>query len=134
MGDYRNLKVWERAHQLTLEVYGATRTFPKDEMFGLTSQMRRAAASVPANIAEGCGRNGDAELARFLTIAMGSANELDYDLLLARDLAYLQSPHYEHLSAEAQGVSRMLATFVDRLRRPIVAAQPPKTRPSMADS
>jgi four helix bundle protein len=127
MGDYRNLKVWERAHRLTLEVYGATRTFPKDEMFGLTGQTRRAAASVPANIAEGCGRNSDAELARFLTIAMGSANELDYHLLLAHDLGHLQSPHYEHLSTEAQGVSRMLATFVDRLRqttnrRPILAA------------
>ncbi len=121
MGDYRNLKVWERAHRLALEVYGATRTFPKHEMFGLTSQMRRAAASVPANIAEGCGRNGDAELARFLTIARGSASELDYLLLLAQDLGYLKPPHYEYLAAEVHGISRMLTNFVDRLRHPIVA-------------
>ena len=119
MGNYRNLKVWERAHRLTPEVYGATHTFPKDELFGLTSQLRRAAASIPANIAEGCGRNGDAELARFLTIAIGSANELDYHLLLARDLGYLPPPLFEHLAAEAQGVASMLATFLDRLRHPI---------------
>ena len=118
MGDYRNLKVWERAHRLTLEVYGVTRTFPKDELFGLTSQMRRAAASIPANIAEGCGRNGDAELARFMTIAMGSANELDYHLLLARDLRYLPPPRYDQLSVETQSVARMLATFITRLRQP----------------
>ena len=118
MGDYRNLKVWERAHRLTLEGYGVTRTFPKDELFGLTSQRRRAAASIPANIAEGCGRNGDAELARFMTIAMGSANELDYHLLFARDLRYLPSPRYDQLSVETQSVARMLATFITRLRQP----------------
>ena len=123
MGDYRNLKVWERAHRLTLEVYSATQSFPKDELFGLTSQLRRAAASVPANIAEGCGRNGDAELARFLTIAMGSANELDYHLLLAHDLGYLPSARYEDLATEAQGVAKVLATFVDRLRHPIATTR-----------
>jgi four helix bundle protein len=127
MGDYRKLQVWERAHKLTLEVYAATRTFPKDEVFGLMSQLRRAAASIPANIAEGCGRNGDVELARFLTIAMGSANELDYHLLLARDLGYLDSSRYEHLAFEAQGVAKMLATFVDRLRTPTVRGQTSNT-------
>jgi hypothetical protein len=75
---FRDLKVWEKAHQLTLQVYKATASFPKEEMFGLTSQIRRAAASIPANIAEGCGRSGDAELGRFLQIAMGSASELEY--------------------------------------------------------
>jgi four helix bundle protein len=118
MGDYRKLQVWERAHRLTLEVYQVTRTFPKEELYGVTSQLRRASASIPANIAEGCGRKGDAELARFLGIALGSTTELDYHLLLARDLGYLQLSHYEHLSAEAQGVSKMLATFIDRLRHP----------------
>jgi len=83
MKDFRELKVWEKAHQLTLEVYKATTIFPKDELYGLTSQIRRACASIPANIAEGCGRRGDAEFARFLGIAMGSASELDYHLLLA---------------------------------------------------
>jgi four helix bundle protein len=87
--DYRHLKVWEKAHQLTLAVYKATVPFPKDELYGLTSQIRRACTSIPANIAEGCGRDGDAEFARFLRIAMGSASELDYHLLLARDLGFL---------------------------------------------
>ncbi len=117
MGDYRKLHVWERSHRLTLAVYSATSGFPKDELFGLTSQVRRSAASIPANIAEGCGRNGDAELARFMTIAMGSANELDYHLLLAHDLGYLSSPQYDQLAIETQSVAKMLATFITRLRQ-----------------
>jgi four helix bundle protein len=111
------LQVWERAHRLTLDVYGATRVFPKEEMYGLTNQLRRAASSIPANIAEGCGRNGDTELARFLDIAMGSTTELDYHLILARDLGYLQLAHYERLATEVDGVSRMLAAFIARLRK-----------------
>ena len=118
MGDYRKLQAWERAHRLTLEVYEVTRTFPKEEMYGMTNQLRRASASVPANIAEGCGRTGDAELARFLSIALGSAAELDYHLLLVRDLGYLQSSDYERLAFEAQGVGKMLATFIDRIHHP----------------
>ncbi|MFQ5961877.1 MAG: four helix bundle protein, partial [Candidatus Methylomirabilales bacterium] len=74
MRDFRELKVWEKAHHLTLAVYNATTTFPRDELYGLTSQIRRSCASIPANIAEGCGRGGDAEFARFLQIAMGSAS------------------------------------------------------------
>jgi four helix bundle protein len=134
MGDYRNLRVWERAHRLTLEVYEATRSFPKDERYRLTTQLRRAAASVPANIAEGCGRNGDAELARFLTIARGSASELDYLLLLAHDLGYLKPPRYEFLAAEVHGISRMLTNFVDRLRHPITAPPPLALRLPVSDS
>jgi four helix bundle protein len=84
--DFRELKVWGKANQLTLSVYKATQIFPKEELYGLTSQMRRSCASIPANIAEGCGRTGEAELARFLQIAMGSASELEYYLLLAYDL------------------------------------------------
>jgi four helix bundle protein len=134
MGDFRNLRVWQRAHQLTLEVYGETRAFPKEERYRLTNQLRRAAASVPANIAEGCGRNGDAELARFLTIAKGSASELDYLLLLAHDLGYLKPPRYEQLAAEVHGISRMLANFVDRLRYPITAPPPLPLRPPAVDT
>src|SRR4051812_4467658 len=134
MGDFRNLRVWQRAHQLTLEVYGETRAFPKEEGYRLTNQLRRAAASVPANIAEGCGRNGDAELARFLTIAKGSASELDYLLLLAHDLGYLKPPRYEQLAEEVHGISRMLANFVDRLRHPTTAPPPQILRRSVADS
>ena len=134
MGDYRNLRVWERAHRLTLEVYEATHTFPKEERYRLTSQLRRSAASIPANIAEGCGRSGDAELARFLTIAKGSASELDYLLLLAHDLGYLKPARYEYLTAEVHGISRMLATFVDRLRHPIVARPPMELPHAVAES
>jgi four helix bundle protein len=128
MGDFRNLRVWQRAHQLTLDLYGETRGFPKEERYRLTSQLRRAAVSIPANIAEGCGRNGDTELARFLTIAKGSASELDYFLLLAHDLGYLKSSRYEQLAGEVHGISRMLANFVDRLRHP-PAARPPLELP-----
>jgi four helix bundle protein len=93
--DFRELQVWEKAHQLALGVYEATALFPKEEKYGITAQMRRAASSVPMNIAEGCGRLGDAELNRFLHIAAGSARELDYQLLLARDLGMLNGHAYE---------------------------------------
>jgi four helix bundle protein len=116
VGDFRKLKVWERGHRLTLDVYAATGSFPNHELFGLTGQLRRASSSIPANIAEGCGRNGDAELARFMNIAMGSANELSYHLILARDLGYLPPDHYERLSLEAEEIKSMLASFVSRLR------------------
>lgn len=89
MKNYRSLHVWQFSHGIALEVYRATKSFPKDELFGLTGQMRRAAVSIPANLAEGCGRDGDAELKRFVTIALGSACELDYHVLLATDLGYL---------------------------------------------
>jgi four helix bundle protein len=114
--DYRELTVWERAHQLTLAVYKTTAMFPKDELYGLTSQIRRACASIPANIAEGCGRSGDAEFARFLQIAMGSASELDYHLLLARDLNFVNSGDYEQLAKELTEVRRMLNSFIQKLR------------------
>lgn len=84
MKDFKKLIVWKKAHEMTLNIYRTTKSFPKDEVYGLTSQLRRAASSIPANIAEGCGRNSDAELARFLQIAAGSASEVEYHLLLAR--------------------------------------------------
>jgi four helix bundle protein len=87
--DFRELKVWERSHRLVQDLYDATGNFPREETYGLTAQLRRCSASIPANIAEGCGRSGDAELGRFMLIAMGSASELEYHLLLARDLGYL---------------------------------------------
>jgi four helix bundle protein len=112
---FRDLKVWEKAHQLTLQVYKATAPFPKEEMYGLTSQIRRAAASIPANIAEGCGRSSDAELGRFLQIAMGSASELEYHLQLARDLLLLAEKDYGQLNLEVTEVKRMLASFIQKL-------------------
>lgn len=116
MKDFRELKVWEKAHFLTLKVYKATTAFPKDELYGLTSQVRRSSASIPANIAEGCGRGGDVEFARFLQIAMGSASELEYQLLLAHDLKFLKTPDYEQLASEVTEVKRMLTSFMQKLR------------------
>ena len=92
MKNFRELKVWEKAHLLTIDIYRITATFPKEEMYGLTSQIRRASSSIPANIAEGCGRGSDNDFRRFLQIAMGSASELEYHLLLAHDLERIPSP------------------------------------------
>ena len=83
--DFHGLKVWQKAHQLTLAVYQITTTFPREELYGLTSQLRRCSSSIPANLAQGCGRNGDPEFARFCSIAMGSASELEYHLLITRN-------------------------------------------------
>ena len=113
MRDFRQLKVWEKGHRLTLAVYEATARFPREELYGLTSQMRRSCASVPTNIAEGCGR--DAELARFLRIAPGSASEVEYHLLLARDLNLLDPFNHECLSKEVTEVKRMLTSFIQKL-------------------
>jgi four helix bundle protein len=106
----------QRNHELTLAVYKATQAFPKDELYGLTSQPRRASSSIPANIAEGCGRGGDAEIRRFLQVAMGSASELEYHLLLAHDLHYLETPKYQALDEQATEVKRMLASFIQKLK------------------
>ena len=118
MRNFKDLKVWGKAHNLTLAVYRATKCFPKDEMYGLTSQMRRSAASISANIAEGCGRPGPLEFARFLHIAMGSASELEYHLLLARDLELLQVRDYLQLETDVSEVKRMLVSFTQKLRPP----------------
>jgi len=91
VGDFRKLSVWQKSYQLTLKMYRLTGSFPKEEVFGITSQMRRAAASIPANIAEGSGRGGDQELRRFCQIALGSANELEFFAMLSRDLGYLDA-------------------------------------------
>lgn len=118
MGDYKKLAVWEKAHQLALATYKATRDFPKVELYGLTSQMRRAAVSIPSNLAEGSGKNTDAEVARFAHISLGSAKELEYQLLLARDLGYVTDPAYQSLDAEVKQVLRMLSGFIQKLNAP----------------
>ena len=116
MRNFRELKVWQKSHQLTLEVYKATAKFPREELYGLTSQLRRSSSSVSANIAEGCGRNGDAELARFLQIAMGSASELEYHLLLTHDLNLVSNGEHQQLANATTEVKRMLASFIQRLK------------------
>jgi four helix bundle protein len=116
--DYRNLKVWEKAHRLTLAVYCGTAHFPKAELFGLTSQIRRASVSVEANLAEGCGRRSDGEMARFVQIAMGSGSELSCHLLLARDLGMLEDPEYRVPQESATEVLLMLSALSERVKRP----------------
>ena len=113
--DFHELKVWQKAHQLTLEVYQTTATFPREERYGLTSQLRRCSASIPANLAEGCGRNGDAEFARFCSIAMGSASELEYHLLLAKDLKLISPKDLTELSQRATELKRMLTALFQKL-------------------
>ncbi len=115
MQDFRNLEVWQKAHEFTLAVYRLTKGFPDDERFGLTSQLRRSAASMGANLAEGCGRGTDAEFARYVQIAMGSASEVEYHLLLAKDLTYLHADQYPELQEEITRVKRMLASLLKTL-------------------
>jgi four helix bundle protein len=112
---FRDLTVWHKAHQLTLGVYLATTPFPKDELYGLTSQLRRAASSVPANIAEGCGRGSTADFVRFLHIAAGSASELEYHLVLAHDLKLLNELDYLKLDQSVTEVKRMLSKLTQKL-------------------
>lgn len=115
MRAFRDLKVWRKGHDLTLAIYRATRTFPKDELYGLTSQLRRASASIPANIAENCVRGSGAEFRHFLQIAMGSASELEYHVFLARELGFLSAPDYEALTRSVTEVKRMLTSFIQKL-------------------
>ncbi|MBN1372848.1 MAG: four helix bundle protein [Anaerolineaceae bacterium] len=116
MQDFRNLKVWQSAHEVALKTYKATEGFPKSELYGLTNQIRRAAVSVSANIAEGCGRGSDLDFARFLQIAMGSASELEYELLLSRDLGFLKPEDHENLNQGIHKVKQMLASLLKKLR------------------
>jgi four helix bundle protein len=118
VGDFKKLEVWQVAHRVTCQVYQATAGFPKTETYGLTAQLRRSASSIPANIAEGSGRNGDLEFSRFVRISLGSATELEYHLLLSRDIGLLTASRYEELSGEVLRVRSMLARLNKVLRRP----------------
>lgn len=111
MKDFRGLEVWRKSHELTLTVYRSTENFPRHELFGLTSQMRRCSASIPANIAEGCGRSNNGDLHRFLQNAMGSALELEYHVLLAGDLGYLSKTSLDLLTPKIIAVKQMLSKF-----------------------
>jgi four helix bundle protein len=108
MKDFRELKVWEKAHALTLAIYKATEAFPRQELYSLTNQIQRAAVSIPANIAEGCGKSGDADFGRYLQIAMGSSSELEYLFLLAHDLNYLDDNAYNELAGNLVEIRKML--------------------------
>ena len=116
MGDYRKLKVWRKAHELALFTYRATERMPRTEQYGLTSQMRRAAVSVPSNIAEGASRNGDRDMARFIGMAIGSVNELQYQFRFATDLGWISGDAQRHAEASTSEIRAML----DGLRRKVV--------------
>ena len=111
MRDFHNLLIWKRSHQLTLDIYKVSQSFPKEELFGLTSQIRRAVSSVPTNIAEGCGRNSNKDFAHFLQIAIGSASEVEYELLLAHDLQYINKDEYERLINETVAIRKMIIKY-----------------------
>jgi four helix bundle protein len=110
--DDRKLKVREKAHRLTLAVYRATTNFPASELYGLTSQMRRSSSSIPTNIVEGCGRSSTAEFVRFLYVSLGSANELEYQILLARDLGMIAPDVADELSSAAEEIKQMLSGLI----------------------
>lgn len=116
MQNFRELKVWQK-DELTLAIYGVTKSFPREEVYGLTSHLRRSSSSVAANLAEGCARGGDAEFARFCSIAMGSASELEYHLLLAKDLNFVKPETYEDLNDRVTELKRMLVGLHQKLKR-----------------
>ena len=115
MQDFKNLAVWKKSHTLTVDVYGMTRSLPKDEMYGLMSQLKRACVSIEANLAEGCGRGSDADFGRFVQIAMGSASEVECHLLISHDLNLLDVTQYQELNFRVVEVKRMLAALLKRL-------------------
>lgn len=116
MQDFRRLEVWQKSHRIVLDVYATTSTFPREERFALTSQIRRTAVSIAANIAEGCGRGGDRDFMRFLYVSLGSACELEYHLLLASDLAFLAKADYHRLRDSVIQAKQMLAKLIARLK------------------
>jgi len=115
--NFREQKIWQKGHNLVLKIYKVTRKFPREELYGLISQMRRAGVSIPANIAEGCGKKGDADFARFLQISMGSASELEYYVLLSHDLSYLSTEESQTLTADVTEIKRMLTSFIQTLTK-----------------
>lgn len=117
MQNCKELKVWSKAHKCTLDVYKASKVFPKEETYSLTNQLRRATSSVPANIAEGCGKRSPAEFAHYLNIAPGSSNESEYFLLLSKDLAYLPQTEIEHLNKKINEVKAMLIALIGKVRQ-----------------
>jgi four helix bundle protein len=116
MQDFKKLRVWKKAHDLTLDIHLVTRSFPPEEVFGLRSQMRRASSSIGINIAEGCGHSSQVELRRYLRMSQGSASELEYELLLARDLKLLAERTYSELSDRVVEIKRMTTALIRKLR------------------
>ena len=120
MRNFRELRVWEKAHNFVIDVYRHSKGFPSEERYGLTSHIRKSVTSIPSNIAEGCGRDSEKDLSRFLSYAAGSASETEYQILLARDLGYLNEKEYDHLSSLVIEVKRMLYSLIQSLSSPTV--------------
>ncbi|MBF0430459.1 MAG: four helix bundle protein [Fibrobacteria bacterium] len=116
MQSFKQLKVWEKSHSLVLKIYQITNGFPKEENYGLISQIRRSSSSIPMNIAEGCGKDTDAEFCRFIGIANGSASEVEYQLLLSKDLKYIGLPKFNELNVEITEIKKMLTSLMKRLK------------------
>ena len=116
MRDFHQLSVWQKSHQFTLDVYTLTRAYPKDELFGLTSQIRRSSSSIATNIAEGCGRGSDADFGRFLQMAMGSASESEYQILLSFNLNYIDENQYKQMNAKVTEIKRMLSSLISKTK------------------
>lgn len=116
MQNYQNLKVWIKSHEITLKIYKLTKGFPKEELYSLANQLRRSSFSIPANIAEGCGKSSNKDFGRFLIIALGSANETEYFLLLAKDLGYLPAEDHNPLDKSINEVKAMLISLIQKVR------------------
>ena len=117
MSDYKKLKVWENAHKFTIDIYDLTRNFPDEEKYGIVSQIRRSTSSIPTNIVEGCGQLDNGNLVRFLGIAKGSAFEVEYQLLLSRDLGYISKEQYIKLNEDIKYIIRMLNKLISSLKK-----------------
>ena len=116
MRDFHQLSVWQKSHQFTLDVYVLTHAYPKEELFGLTSQIRRSSSSIATNIAEGCGRGSDADFGRFLQMAMGSASESEYQILLSFDLNYIDENQFKQMNAKVTEIKRMLSSLISKTK------------------
>lgn len=117
MRDFRTLKVWQKSHQLTLAIYQLTKQFPSEERFGIISQMRQSSSSIATNIAEGCGRRGNKELRRFCLYSLGSLSELDYQLLLSKDLSYISTDQFKQYHQNVFELKKMLSSFISHLQK-----------------
>lgn len=115
MRNFRELSIWSKSHSFVLKIYSITKRFPKEEMFGITSQMRRSASSIPTNIAEGSGRNSNPDFKRFLTIASGSSSELEYQLILSKDLHYLSEDAFKELERDLIEIRKMMHSFIKNI-------------------
>jgi len=115
MRDFKKYNIWTLSHELTLDIYKISKEFPKGEIYNLTSQIQRASSSIPTNIAEGAGRDSDAEFNRFLTIALGSASETEYLILLSKDLGYMNSESYEELTFKVNTVKKKIYSLKQKL-------------------